>query len=81
MEPEFLLNCGGNLLSIGLALGIYVLYSRCVHSRCAIHSTWLDCESDEIKQLKFSKQKTVLKQALEEIRVETERGSINGSNL
>jgi len=75
MEPEFLLNCGGNLVSLGFALGIYVLYKRCVHSKCAIHSSWLDCESSEIKEIRFQKRKTELKKALEEINVETQHSN------
>ena len=75
LNSEFLLNCGGNLVSLGLALGIYVLYKRCVHSKCAIHSSWLDCESDEIKEIRFQKRKTELKKALEEIKIETQHSN------
>ena len=73
MESELLLNMGGNLVTIAVALGVYVVYKRCVHSKCAVHSSWLDCESDEIQELRFQKRKTELKKALEEIRVETQR--------
>ena len=73
MESELLLNMGGNVATMGIALGIYVLYKRCVHSRCAVHSSWIDCESAEIQELKFQKNKTMLKKALEEIKIETLR--------
>ena len=73
MESELLLNMGGNIATLGVALAIYVVYKRCVHSKCAVHSSWLECESNEIQELKFQKRKTELKKALEEIRVETQR--------
>ena len=73
MESELLLNMGGNIATIGIALGIYVVYKRCVHSKCAVHSSWIDCESTEIQEIKFQKHKTLLKKALEEIKIETMR--------
>ena len=73
MESELLLNMGGNIVTIAVALGVYVAYKRCVHSKCAIHSSYLDCESDEIQEIKFQKNKTMLKKALEEIEIETMR--------
>ena len=81
MEQELLLNCGGNLATIGFGLLIYIVWKRCVHSKCAIHSTIIDCESPEIKQLKYDKQKTMLKQVLNEIQIETQRDSINGESI
>jgi hypothetical protein len=76
MESELLLNMGGNLVTLALALGVYVAYKRCVHSKCAVHSSWLECESSEIQELKFQKNKTMLKKALSEIRIETIRDKV-----
>ena len=73
MESAFLLNFGSNLTTMGLALGIYVCYKRCVHSRCAIHSSWLDFESDEIKEIKEKKSINVMKKAMMEFQRETNR--------
>ena len=81
MDADFLLNFGGSLASLAIGLGIYVVYMRCVHSRCNIHNSWMDCDSPEVKEIKFQKQKTVLKKALQEIRVETARDNINGSSV
>ena len=75
MESELLLNMGGNLVTIAIALGVYVIYKRCIHSKCAVHSSWLDCESAEIQEIKFQKNKTMLKKALEEIKKGTKKKS------
>jgi hypothetical protein len=81
MEASFIANCGGNLLTVGVVLGIYVLYKRCVHSRCAIHSAWLDCDSPEIKELKLSETRINIKKAMLEHDRETNRTLINGSRI
>ena len=75
MESELLLNMGGNIVTLAVALGVYVIYKRCVHSKCAVHSSWIDCDSPEIQEMKFQKNKTMLKKALEEIKIETQRDS------
>lgn len=80
METELLLNCGGNILTMGLGLILFVVWKRCVHSKCAIHSSIIDCESPEIKIKKFNNQKNLLKQVLAELQSETQHDSINGNS-
>ena len=79
MEASFIANCGGNLLTVGVVLGIFVVYKRCISSKCAIHSSWLDCESPEVKEAKLSETRINIKKALMEHQRETSRTIINGS--
>lgn len=77
MESAFLLNFGSNITTLGCALGIYILYKRCVHSRCAIHAPWLDCESAEIKEMKQKKAIALFKTAMTQYDQETQRYNKN----
>ena len=78
MDSELLLNCGGNLLTVGVVLMIFVVYKRCLSSKCTIHSSWLDCESPEVKAAKLSETRINIKKALMEHQPETSRTIING---
>ena len=90
MDASVLMNMGGNLATVAIILSIYVVYKRCVHSRCKIHSEILDCESSEIKEMKLTSKKNLYKEALAEYDRETLRynknavprfSSSNGGNL
>ena len=66
-----MVNFGSNLATMGLSLGIYVMYRRCVASKCAVHTSFLDCESPEIREQKEHRHKNLFKQAMMEFQVES----------
>ena len=78
MESAFLMNFGSNITTLGLALAVYVAYKRCVHSKCAIHSSWLECESLQIQEIKQKKAIALFKTAMGEYEQETQRYNKNG---
>lgn len=75
MEDQLLLNFGSNLATLALALGVFVVYKRCVKSKCAIHSSIIDCESPEIQEIKQRKTMDILKKAMGEFQTETINGN------
>ena len=77
MDATVLMNMGGNLATVAILLSIYVVYKRCVHSRCKIHSEILDCESNEIREMKLTSKKNLYKEALAEYDRETLRYNKN----
>ena len=77
MDASVLMNMGGNLATAAIILTIYVVYKRCVHSRCNIHSEFLDCQSDAIKEMKLTSKKNLFKAALAEYDRETLRYNKN----
>jgi hypothetical protein len=79
MDASVLMNMGGNLATVAVLLTIYVVYKRCVHSSCKLHNSWVDCESDKIKELKISSKKNLYKEALAEYDRETLRYNKNAA--
>ena len=79
MDASVLMNMGGNLATAAIILSIYVVYKRCVHSRCKIHSEILDCESNEIREMKLTSKKNLYKEALAEYDRETLRYNKNAT--
>ena len=73
------LNMGGNLVSFAVVAAIFVAYKRCIACKSHLHLSWLDCESDAIRELKKNHTKQLYLEALREFQTETQRNEINGT--
>ena len=81
VDPEFLKMCGSNIVTVVGCLTIYILYKRCIGCSSHIHSSWLTCDSDSLRAKKKEAKKSLFKEALNEIKIETMRLKENGTEL
>ena len=76
MEAQLFTGFGSNLLTLGIVLTLYVVYKRCLQCKSHVHTAWLDCETQKVKEAKKLEKISVIKEALTQHQRETMRSSV-----
>ena len=73
MEDTLFTGLGSNMLTVAISLSLYVIYKRCLQCKSHLHTSWLDCETEKVREAKKLEKISVVKEALAQHQRETLR--------
>ena len=75
MSNTLMKQTGGNMITLGICLILFLVYKKCKTCNSSFHTSWLDCETEDYKERKAAKHRENIKKALSEHTTETMRDS------